>query len=233
MKAHVRRKLAMAVRVKNFNRANPSTDASYVVVAARLEELIPRADALALQERAGRLEERGATARREQLRREITGLLRHLVRVAEVAAKERPELADQFKLPSATGPYKDFITGAKAMLAKATEERELFVRKGLGEKLLEELGQLVTQFEAATDSVHSGRRDHVGARADLGTVTDEIVEQVNLLDGLNRHRFRDDSERLAVWESARNIVGPFQAKPPTPPEGGDTQPSTGGVAPAA
>jgi hypothetical protein len=158
-------------------------------------------------------------------------VLRHLVRVAEVAAKERPELADQFKLPSATGPYKDFITGAKAMLAKATEQRELFVRKGPGEKLLEELGQLVTQFEAATDSVHSGR-DHVGARADLGTVTDEIVEQVNLLDGLNRHRFRDVSERLAAWESARNIVGPFQAKPPTPAEGGDTQPSTG-VAPAA
>jgi len=232
MKAHVRRKLAMAVRARNFNRANPSTDASYVVVAARLEELIPRADALAVQERAGRLEERGATARREQLRREVTELLRHLVRVAEVAAKERPELANQFKLPSATGPYKDFITGAKAILAKATVERELLVRKGLGEKLLEELGQLVTQFEAATDSVHSGRRAHVGARADLGTVTDEIVEQVNLLDGLNRQRFRDDPERLAAWESARNIVGPFQAKSPTPPEGGEPPPSTG-VSPAA
>jgi len=232
MKARVRRILAMAVRARNFNRANPSTDASYMVVAARLEELIPRADALAVQERAGRLEERGATARREQLRREISELLRHLGRVAEVAVKERPELAKQLELPSATGPYKDFITGAKAILAKATEERELLVRKGLGEKLLEELGQLVTQFEATTDSVHSGRRAHVGARADLGTVTDEIIEQVNLLDGLNRQRFRDDPERLAAWESARNIVGPFQATPPTPPEVGETPPSTG-AAPAA
>ena len=232
MKARVRRILAMGVRARNFNRANPSTDAGYIGIAARLEELIPRADALAVQERVGKLEERGATARREQLRRKITELLRHLVRVAEVAAKERPELADQFKLPSATGPYKDFITGAKAMVAKATEERELFVRKGLGETLLEELGQLVTQFEATTDSVHSGRRAHVGARADLGPVSDEIVELVNLLDGLNRLRFRDDAERLAAWESARNIVGPFEAKPPTPPEGGDNPPSTG-VAPAA
>jgi hypothetical protein len=231
MKAHVRRILAMAVRARSFDRANPSTDASYIGVAARLEELITRADALVVQEREGKLGERGASARRRQLRRRITELLRHLVRVAEVAAKERPELADQFKL-SRESPYKDFITGAKAMLAKATEERELFVKKGLGETLLEELGQLVTQFDAETDSVHSSRRAHVGARADLGTVSDEIVEQVNLLDGLNRQRFRDDAERLAAWESARNIVGPFEAKPPTPPEGGDPPPSTG-VAPAA
>src|ERR1041384_726804 len=68
MRAVVRRILAMAVRVLDFIRAHPSTEASYVAVVSRLEERLKRADTLAVQERDGLLEERNATARPVELR---------------------------------------------------------------------------------------------------------------------------------------------------------------------
>ena len=59
-----------------------------------------------------------------------------------------------------------------------------------------------------------GRRDHVAARAELHAVSREILNLVELLDGLNRYRFGSGSATLAAWESARNVVsGPRSAEP--------------------
>ena len=120
------------------------------------------------------------------------------------------------------------------MLAKAESERELLVSKGMSESLLEDLTKVVTEFEATSEQSRSSRRDHVGARADLAAVTVEIQDQVRLLDGLVRYRFGKDPELMAVWESARNVAGPFRSRI-TPPETGDgvVPPNPGDIAPAA
>ena len=72
---------------------------------------------------------------------------------------------------------------------------------------------------------------HVGARADLEAVTEDLMELVALLDGLNRYRFRNNAELTAAWESARNVVGPSQAKPVEP--GPQNPPGDDVVKPAA
>ena len=46
-------RLEMAVRVRDFMRAHPSTDANFAAVLARLEELIDRLEALAKQQQDG------------------------------------------------------------------------------------------------------------------------------------------------------------------------------------
>ena len=56
------------------------------------------------------------------------------------------------------------------------------------------------------------------------------------LDGLNRHRFRNDKELLAAWESVSKVAGPF--RPQVEPEGSEGPgaggiPDGGVVAPAA
>jgi hypothetical protein len=51
-------------------------------------------------------------------------------------------------------------------------------------------------------------RARVGAVAELSVVSSEIMEMVELLDGLNRYRFRTNADARAEWESARNIVAP-------------------------
>ncbi len=213
MQAIIRRKLSMAVRAMDFAQAHPSTDASYVSVVTRLKERLDRADALAIQEHAGLEGEHAAHAQRDELRRTIQReQLKHLARVAEMAAKEHPELAGMFRYPDPNAPHRTFITAAKAMLAAAEPHKELFLSVGLGEGFLEQMAQAITQFDQSTETAHSGQRDHVGARADLAVVADECVKLARLLDGLNRARFRNDPELLAAWESASAVVQ-VQARP--------------------
>jgi hypothetical protein len=62
---------------------------------------------------------------------------------------------------------------------------------------------------------NEARRDHVGARAELKAMSDDILQLVVMLDGLNRYRFAGNAELLAAWESAKNVVtGPRPAEEP-------------------
>ena len=228
MNAAVRRKLDMADRVRVFNRAHPSTDSGMTPLFEQLEERISRAAALAALQRSGLAAARAGTGRRKELRAVLQeALLRHLVRVGEAAAKEQPELAGRFQLPRLGATNRTFVTAARAMLEEAKAHRELLVRLGMTAVLLGELSRQVAEYVAAVDQAASGRQDHVGARADLATVTAEILELVERIDGYQRHRFRDDADMLAAWDSAKNVVGPFRGPVVAPP------PALGGTAAAA
>lgn len=228
MNATIRRKLEMAARVRDFIRAHPAEGASEGPLT-RLEALLRRAEEQAAQQRAGLIEVSVASARRAELRRALQfRLLRHLVKVGVVAAKGRVELDKEFRYPRGNASHRAFLTAAKGMLAKAETERELLVGQGMSATLLEDLGKAVSEFEATLEKSSAGRRDHVGARADLAAVTVEIMDLVRLLDGLVRYRFGDDPELMAAWLSARNVAGPFLRAKVTPPGPGD-----GNVAPAA
>lgn len=98
------------------------------------------------------------------------------------------------------------------MLSAALPYQDLFITLGLGDTFLDELTQAVAEFDKATDDAHAGRRDHVGARADLLVVANDCVKLAGLLDGLYRIRFRNDPEALAAWESSKNVVGSFRPK---------------------
>jgi hypothetical protein len=213
MLAEIRRKLAMAVRARDFAQAHPSTDASYTALVARLQDRLTRADGLAMLQRDGHNGERAAVAHRGALRATIQRVqLRHLVGVAAMAAKDHPDLSGSFVYPDSGGPYHTFITAARSMLAAAAPNKDLFASLGLGDTFLDELTQAVAEFDATTEAAHARRRDHVGARAELATLADECIKLTGLLDGFYRIRFRNDSQSLAEWESSRNVVGPFRPK---------------------
>jgi hypothetical protein len=179
-----------------------------------------------------RIVARAASARRKELRHALHfELLRHLVRVGVVAAKNRTELAKQFRL--LRGSHLAFLTAAKGMLAKAEGLKDALVSEGMSETLLEDLSKAVEEFEAASEASRTGRRDHVGARVELAGITLEITERIRLLDGLVRYRFRKDGELLGAWMSASNVPGPSRAKVAVKPDDGVVPSSGGGVAPAA
>jgi len=100
----------------------------------------------------------------------------------ELAAKEVPELVGKFRLRMPNATHKAFLVSTRAMLADGVANKDLLVKPGLSETMLGELGTAVGQFEVATESGNAGWRSHVGARADLGAVTEEILELVELLD---------------------------------------------------
>jgi hypothetical protein len=82
----------------------------------------------------------------------------------------------------------------------------------MSETLVEDLEAALTEFEHTLEASRTGRREHVGASADLRAVAAQITDQVRLLDGLVRYRFGDNAELMGAWASARNVLGPFKSK---------------------
>ncbi len=212
MEAMIRRVLAMASRAVEFATAHPSTDSGFVAVIGRVTADLTRGEALALQEREGRLAEAAAVQRRRELRTTtLAPMMRHLTVVGELAARGDPPLAARFAHPTKRVPNKAFITAARSMLQAATDQKEELLAVGLGDKFLDEFGAAITEFDARMDDANSGRRQHIGARADLLAVADDVLQQIHVLDGLVRSEYRNDPELLAAWASARNVVRPVRA----------------------
>ncbi|MGH7752502.1 MAG: hypothetical protein ACREN5_06775, partial [Gemmatimonadales bacterium] len=107
---------------------------------------------------------------------------------------------------------------ARKLLENGQADKDLLARHGLSGTLLDDLAQALAQYDASVEESSLGRRDHVAARAELNAVSREILNLVELLDGLNRYRFGSESATLAAWESARNVVsGPRSAEPAEEP----------------
>lgn len=232
-------KLEMAVRVRDFVRAHPFSDPTHAALGTRLEEAVTKAQALAVREQTGRLDASAAIRHRRTLRRDLQReLVRYVARVGEVAAHEHPELVGRFKAPGGSVRNATFLARAWDLLELAKANQELLGSHGLAGGQLDDLAGALTRFEAATEQANSGRRAHVGARADLLSVTGEVMELVRLLEVLNRMRFRADPDALAAWESARNVVAPGRrpeepTPAPTPAPAPTTPPAEGDLGKAA
>lgn len=206
MNAQVRRRMEMGARALDFSRAHPDPSPGYAASVAQLADCLTRAEQLATQQREGIRLVHTASTRKGILRRKMReGHFSHLAHVAEAAAREVPELADQFVLTQATRPFLAFRTAARAMAAEAQNRRELLEKYGLAGTVLESLTEALDEFDAATEQGTEGRRAHVGASAELKAAANEVVQIVNRMDGFNRVRFADDPESLAAWESASNV----------------------------
>lgn len=224
MDARLRRRLEMAVRAREFLRAHRTDGVAEQAALARLEELVQRAEALAAQQRAGIVATRAATEMRAEVRRALRSkLLLYLSAVGGVAASENTELAAQFRLPR-VGPNQAFVTMARGMLEKATAHKELLVQRGMSDQLLTDIAAAIEEFEQTLEATRAGRREHVGASADLRAVMAEVSEQVKVLDAIVRYRFGDNAELMGAWASAHNVAGPFRSR--TEPAGGGETPGT-------
>jgi hypothetical protein len=227
MDAKTRRTLEMAKRALNFSQAHPYENPGYVAAVSRLEASVARAGLLAVQQRDGFSEVRAAAAQKRELRRKMRRThLPHLATVAEAADKERPGLAEKFVLVPAAAPYMAFRAAAQGFATQALVEKDLLLKHGLLEPIVESFNEAIQEFDRAVERGTEGRRAHVGARAELDAIADEVIQIVEYIDTLNRFRFTDDPESLAGWQSNSNIFGPVRSGGPA---GGGTagQPPVG------
>jgi hypothetical protein len=228
MNTDIRRKLEMAMRVRSFSRDHPDPSERFTSTLARLEDRLTRAEALITQQGTGRLAAHAATTRRAELRRDIRNRpLRHLVRIASAASREEPGLGLRFQLPHKTVSHIAFLAAARGMAAEAANRRDLFVGFGMPATFLDDLEAALKQYDQALQETHAANTARVGARADLETLTDEIMGLVRNLDAINQNRFESQPELLAGWQSARNIAWPNHAAPVSK----DAKPGDGRVAP--
>jgi hypothetical protein len=114
------------------------------------------------------------------------------------------------------------------MVAEAQTQKELLVKHGLADTVLDSLVQSLDQFDRAITGGTDALRTHVSARAELDVLGDEVVDIVQVMDALNRFRFADDAAILAEWETVSNIIAPTRSaeeEPEAPPEGGEIKPA--------
>jgi hypothetical protein len=228
MNHSTRRIVDMAVRVRDFCRTHPDpTNAGYTAATERLEDRLIRIQALSEQQVSGHLTVTGAVASTEDLRRDIQETMFLLIGLARAASQEEPELrAGLTRLPVNVS-HQEVVTRGRVAIATATSHRDLLLKYGLPENLLEEFGKRLDEFEAVVNDRNAGRAAHVGARADLSAVKQEIMDLVRQLGAINRYRYRKDAESLAAWTSARNVAWPLTPAPEKeePTEGEDKKPA--------
>ncbi|MEO7137192.1 MAG: hypothetical protein ABI037_05720 [Gemmatimonadales bacterium] len=227
-----RSRLEMGARALEFSLAHRDESSGYTVALTELEGLLRRSEQLTDQQRVGVQKVRAATARKRELRREIRQQhLMHVAMAARRAAREVPELAQKFVLARHPAPYLSFRSLARTLLSEAQERKEILVKHGLVERVLDGMARSLVQFDEALAQGQEGRRMHVAASVELEVVAGELVQIVRIVDGLNRFRFSGDPDLFAAWRSASNVVGPSHpaAKPAAP----EAPPSDGAVKPAA
>jgi hypothetical protein len=241
MKAKTRRQIEAGKRVLGFSLAHLDNSPGYATTLASLQEAIAQAETLTNLQREQIQQVRGATVQKRTLRRRIRrGSMKHLANVAEGAARENPELRQKFVLKPEQTPYLEFQAMARAMLAEAQGNKELLVKHGLSETLLEGMVKNVKDFDRAIEQSSEARRQHVGASAELDAIGELIIHLTKVMDGLNRDRFADSSQPLAEWASASNVFGPIhpsseeEGQPSGSPSSQEVKPPSGGaVNPAA
>jgi hypothetical protein len=140
MNAKTRSKLDMGDRALNFSRAHPDASPGYAAALTGLEQRLTKARELARAQQEGINQRKAANARKNKLRRQMSKTqLRHLARVAKVATKETPELAGKLVLKSQPRAYRSFRAVAGTMVAEAQTQKELLVKHGLADTVLESL----------------------------------------------------------------------------------------------
>ena len=228
MDAESRKRIEMGTRALEFSRAHPDTEPGTTAAAARLEQLVARANEVAAAQRDGLIHARAASARKRELRRAMLEVpISHLAEVGEVAGREEHELGSAFRFKPRASTLLAFRTAARGMASAAEAHQEMLAKHGLSASVLVQFGQMLDQFDAAVVLGNDGRTAHIGATRDLRAVAQEIVQTVRVMDGRNRQRFAEDPQLLGSWLGASRVLGRRRA-------GGEEQaPAAGDVRPAA
>jgi hypothetical protein len=234
MNAESRRKIEMGNSALKFTGAHPDTDPGAAPAVAKLGQLVERADELAAAQRDGMIHVRAAAARKVELRREMLAVpIAHLAQVGAVAAREDHELGKTFRFKPGASTFLAFRTAARGMASAAEAHKETLAKHGLVPSVLEELGRMLDEFDAAVALGSDGRVAHLGATRELKAVAQEIVRTVRVMDGRNRLRFADDGELLGSWLGASRVLrgrragteGGAAAPEGTLPAGGEVRPA--------
>ena len=228
MNAVTRRKLDLGERALNFSRAHPDPSPGYAAALDGLEQRLARAKQLVEVHQKGLNQRKTANRRKSELRRLMRkGQLRHLARVAKLASRETTELEGKLVLHSQPRTYRSFRGIAGTMLAEAQTDKELLVKYGLADSVLDSLVQSLGEFDQAVNQSTEAFRVHVGARAELDVLGEEIVDFVEVMDTLNRVRFARVEAVLEEWDAVSNLI----SRTPTPDQ--PQPPVTGTERPAA
>lgn len=205
MDRRVKRRLDLGKVVRDFCRRHPVPGPGYLEAMKLLDERVTRLEAMATQQVTGISTRLGSTVTKAELRRIIReDHLRHLVRMARGAQAQDPTLAARFRLPYKKINGAGFIAAAKAMMEQAASCPGLFIGEGMPATFLQDLKDLIGDYQKALAGQHSGLSLHIGARAEMKAVSKQVMHLIQRFDGIYLKAFERDPETRAVWLAVRH-----------------------------
>ncbi len=206
MNRSITKKLEMAARVQEFQRAHPYVDRNQAAVAAQFATRLAQAQALLVAEHAQQAAASAATRQRRDVRRALeTRVMRGVARIGAFATRGEAAVADRFSAPPHNSSNAAFLVRASSLLEVARAHHEALTSHGLTRAQLSEFAASLTRFKAATAEAQTTRRQHRETRAKLARAATDLSELLNLLDVFNRARLGGDAGLLSMWVGLRTV----------------------------
>jgi hypothetical protein len=143
---------------------------------------------------------------------------------------QQPGISQNFNMP-ASSSAESIIEAARAFVAAATPLKPFFLSREMPEDFLEVLTDDIQSYEDAVSNFNLHSANRVAARTMLKDVCTQVLVTRRELDPIVRNKFRDDPEKLAMWEMASHLERPATRGASATPGNGNQSPAGGNQPP--
>jgi len=192
-----------------------------------LNELAVKIDQFGSKQAQERGSAKAITEAKKALRDKIRRQMKNIRETAISVEAQQPGISQNFNPPTSNSD-ESLIEAARAFVAAATPLKPLFLSREMPENFLEELTDAIQSFEEAVNNHNL----HRGGRSAARTLLDDVCAQVATLrrelDPIVRNKYRNDPEKLALWDTASHLErasrkgATDKSDGATPPTGGQT-----------
>jgi hypothetical protein len=165
------------------------------------------------------------SARLESIRRQMKTMRETMVS----CEPQQPGVSQHFNMPASTSA-ESIVEGARAFIATGTTMKPLFLSREMPENFLEVLADTIQSYEEAVNDYNLHSANRAAARAMLDDVCSQVLAVRRELDPIVRNKYRNDPEKLAMWETASHLERQAKRNASAEPGNGN-QPPTGGNQP--
>ena len=200
-----RRTYEKFVRVRDFGSAHASAFAPTTLghqYFTDVGEAVTDFDNHAAAEASGRAAARQGTESKAQARAALRDFMDDMIQTAR-AIENVPAIAEKFRMPRNNND-KELLNTARQFKADAEPLKAHFIAHAMPADFLDQLQELIDDFEAAMSAQSTGVGNHVAAGAGMEATVTRGLDRCRKLDPIVRNTFRDDPAVLAEWTSANH-----------------------------
>jgi hypothetical protein len=169
---------------------------------------------------------RAMTEAKKPLRYDIRRRLMVIRKTALSVEPVQAGISQKFNMP-ASNSDESLIEAARASSAAATPLKSLFLSREMPDNFLEELANAIEMFEEFVNNYNMHFGNSAAATELLNNVCAQVIAVWRELDPIVRNKYRNDPEKLSLWETASHLERPSKRAASKKPGGSQTPPPDG------
>jgi hypothetical protein len=229
MNDETRRTSEMATRMKGFATISEDAFPANSIGGQRfgtLNDLTAKIELYGSREAQERNAAKAATEAKANYLESIRRQKRAIRATAFSIEGQQPGISQNFNMPASLSA-ESTVEGARAFIATATPLKPLFLSREMPENFLEVLAETIQGYEDAVKDYNLHSANRAAAKSMLQDLCAQVRVLRRELDPIVRNKYRNDPEKLALWETASHLEKPPRKSAPAEPGNGN-QPPTGG-----